>query len=444
LPVELVHAVAQYLALEDFASFRLTCSLIALSTRNLLAREDFVGLLWRPDAERLYELSRIPECARRVRAVTFNFARLNEYKAFHDSFSHHYIIEPELRSEMLRDKWENYLRTQRQRKTVGEFRLDLVKAALRCLPCLEELTLTWTRCPWERGSEAWRLFSADVSIRMAKGEVFNIQDAILRELHDANLTLHTLRLEPIPLRGPNGEMHPGSEAARASNQAIVNRLPSFELLSGLRRLSLVLDRKSESCMEAGLEAVLCQATSLRELRLEYLPWVRAHAHTAFLQRIHLPNLQALEIDGPEVRLKDLASFLVRHRRTLKGLGLAGVTGLSGAGTSDSGIEAEKSSDTADSNLEDVGCETESGWTNMDTWVEFFAVIRSRLAMLEKVRITGTFTDPASGGGCWFYHDAIDIGSTVPDGACLMPAEPLERYLLGEAEMPELKFWTEEA
>ncbi|KAF5123724.1 hypothetical protein E5D57_011641 [Metarhizium anisopliae] len=448
LPVELLSSIASHLDLQDFRSFRLACRLISLRTRSLLACEEFNGLLWRPDAARLYQLSRIPECARRIRSVTFNFARLNEYKALHDSFSHHYLIEPELRSEILHDKWEQYFQTQRQKKALGGFRLDLAVEAFRSLPSLREVTLTWTRCPWDVDSEACRLFSADVSIRMAKREAFDIQDAVMRELFKAATGLDTLSLEPISMLGLNGELYPGGEpelgtCCRADEHLAIAEAPSrFDFFMALRRLSLVLDRKSESSMEAGLRAVLRQ-TKLKELRLEYLPWVRVRPRTSFLEGVYISELEVLEVIGPEVGLRNLAVFLARHGHTLKKLELVDVKGISCSEGTDS------DSDGQSTKAEDVYVEPSAAlhdiniaWTEANTLEGVFAMIAERLAKLEQVRVAGAFTDPVSGGKCWFYHDAIQVGPAVPEDVWLAPARPMEKYLLRQGEMPELKFWAE--
>ncbi|OAQ63222.1 F-box domain, cyclin-like protein [Pochonia chlamydosporia 170] len=438
LPFELISSIANHLDLQDFKAFRLTSRLIAQSTRSLLASEHFNGLLWRPDAARLYELSRIPECARRIRSVTFNFARLNEYKALHESFSHLSLAEPGLTSEMLHGKWEQYFETQRQMKALGGFRLDLVKKALGGLPSLKELTLTWTRCPWRRDTEPWRLFSADVSIRMAKREVFDVQDAVLRELRNAWVRLDTLNLEPIPLKGPAGELYPGGEAGFSSvddGRTDILQVSGFDFFRGLRRLNLVLHRKSEDVLEEGLQAVLRQ-TALRELRLEYLPWERNHPCTLFLEGIYLPELNVLEVKGLEVGLRNLAVFLARHRRTLKKLSLRDMKGIPHTG--EDGDMSGGSGDTEDMELWRVKGDSGIVRVDVETWEELFTMMRETLVELEDVEVRGGFTDPLTGRKCWFYCDHLG----VPGDEWSVSALPLEKYLLDGGEMPELVFLRE--
>lgn len=449
LPVELLSSIARYLALEDFKSFRLVSRLVSQSTRSLLATEVFSGLLWRLDASRLYELSQIPECARRIRSITFNFARLNEYKALHESFSHHYLIEPELRSEMLHDMWEEYFQSQRQKKANGEFRLDLVKKAFRSLPSLKEVTLTWTQCPWDRESEACRLFSADVSIRMAKREVFDIQDAIMRVMWQTGTKLDALNLEPIPLKGLSEELYPDDGPSSAmdlcidEDRVLDQSSLKLEFFQSLRRLNLVLDRKSESWIEIGLENVLCQTTNLKELRLEYLPWVRVRTSTWFLDRIFIRNLEVLEVVNPEVGLQNLAVCLARHHGKLKRLELVGVKGIRSPDEDDVSEDLFTTNhDPLDGESSEVDTVTKTQWTDVHTWEDFFTTIRERLENLENVRVSGSFTDPESGGKCWFFHDAKEVGRASPENVWLTPARPMETFLLGEGEMPELKFWAD--
>jgi hypothetical protein len=441
LPIELLCSIASFLSLEDFRVFRLVCRLAALSTRSLLAGEDFNGLLWRPDAARLYHLSQMPECAGRIRSVTFNFARLNDYKALHDSYSHHFSLEPELRTEVLHTRWRHYFQTQQQVKTLGGFRLDLAKEAFKTLRSLERLTLTWTRPPWDQESEACRLFSADVSIRMAKWEVFDVQKAIVRQVGDAATKLHTLNLEPITLWGPARGSHPDNEPETASGQEwdLSRTLVDYDFVTSLRRLSLVVERKSEVAMEAGLTALLGRTTALKELRLEYTPWIRVRPSSSFLEGVYISDLEVLELVGLEVGLQNLGVFIARHRGTLRRLDMVGIKGISPSeAEEDSGTDGEESLGSVVAHEDDR--DTDTAWVAVNTWTGLFTMIRERLSQLKEVQISNLFTDPDSGGRCWFCQHAVDGDAGVPEGVHMAPAQPLEKYLLGEGEMmPPLNF-----
>lgn len=418
LPVELVSVIATHLSLYDFQHFRLSCRQISLATRHLLAARDFNGLLWRQDASRLNELSRIPECARVIRSITFNFARINEYKALHESFSHYYVLEPELRTDVLQAKWEQYFQTQRQAKAMGGgFRLDLLKDALPRLPALEAVTLTWTRCPWEEDCEASRVFDDHHSIEMATGdEIRNTQHAVLSELAAAHVTLSALSLEPLR-RWENPSTDRGEPAT---------------VYKGLRRLSLVLDRGMGGNLLHELTTLLqyTKLESLTELRLELLPWHRANPEPESLPSLLIPHLEVLDLARLEIGLSCLARFLGRHAKTLKKLALIGIRGVRQP-------SHEHDESIGPSHPETASAEGSGGGQEMTTWEEVFELIRHSCTSLKKVFISEKFTDPISGGQVWFHHDMEEaqILGNMSTRFKMVPAKSMELYLLGKGDMP---------
>ena len=271
----------------------------------------------------------------------------------------------------------------------------------------------------------------------------------MRAMWRAGTKLDTLNLEPIPLKGMSRELYPGNEPSSAidfctgEDRLLAEKPLKLEFFKSLRRLNLVLDRKSEFWIESGLETVLHQTANLKELRLEYLPWVRVRSSTWFLDKIFIRNLELLQLVNPEVGLQNLAAFLARHRGTLKGLELVGVKGIrSPEGDEVSDDLFGPNHDDSDGEPWEVDTNTKPQWADVYTWEEFFTMIHDRLENLENVQVSGTFTDPDSGGKCWFFDDAKEVGRASPENGWLTPARPMERYLLGEGEMPELKFWTE--
>ncbi|KAG8425361.1 hypothetical protein J3458_002069 [Metarhizium acridum] len=158
------------------------------------------------------------------------------------------------------------------------------------------------------------------------------RNAVMRELCKAETRLDTLGPEPIPMLGANGELYPGREpelgvCCRTDGHLSIAEVRSrFDFFMALRRLSLLLGRKSESSVEAGLGTVLRQ-TKLKELRFEYLPWVRVRPRTSFLEGVYISGLKVLEVIGPEVGLPNLAVFLAQRRHTLKKLELVDVKGI---------------------------------------------------------------------------------------------------------------------
>ncbi|GAB0132732.1 hypothetical protein EsDP_00001160 [Epichloe bromicola] len=417
LPVELVSVIASHLSLYDFKHFRLSCRQISLATRHLLAARDFNGLPWRQDASRLSELSRIPECARVIRSITFNFARINEYKALHESFSYYYVLEPELRTDVLQGKWEQYSQTQRQTKAMGDFRLDLLKDALPRLPALEAVTLTWTRCPWEEDCEASRVFDEDHSIEMAtEDEIRNTQHAVLSELAAAHVTLSALSLEPLR-RWEN----PGTDQGEPAT-----------VYKGLRRLDLVLDRGMGGHLQHELTTLLqhTKLESLTELRLELLPWHRVHPEPESLPSLLIPHLEVLDLIRLEIGLSCLARFLRRHAKTLKKLALIGIRGVRQP-------SPEDDESIGSSHPEAASSEGSGGGQDVTTWEEVFERIRDSCTSLNEVFLSDTFTDPISGGQVWFHHDRkrAEILDKMSTRFKMVPAKSMERYLLGEGDMP---------
>lgn len=379
-------------------------------------------MLWRSDPERLLQLSGIAECSRRIRSIAFNFGRINEYKAIHESFSHHYLLEPELRTEMIRDKWADYYQTQRQVKAVGPFRLDMLEEAIRNLPSLRAVTFTWTKCPWPVETEVARLFIPDVSIRMAKKEVPDIQQALLDALWTSEVKLDSLTLQPFAFQGLHIPLARGVDIA-------VGRASCF--FGSLHRLSIVLDRKSEQMQQDELETVLSHTPRLRELTLEYLPWSRVQNNPLFLPNTHLPRLETLEIIGAETGLKSLAALLDRHASTIEKLKMVGMSGISC-------MNENESDDDDDS---DVGAVVTTGSAE-DTgmrWDDVFKLIHDKFINLHDVTIAELFTDP-SGTKTWLATDETKIGGGgASDDVRTFPAAPVEAYLLRrQSSMPD---WT---
>ncbi|KAK2591786.1 hypothetical protein QQS21_010517 [Conoideocrella luteorostrata] len=412
LPVELVSGIAGHLVSADLKSFRLSCRQISAITRHLLALQHFNGLPWRPDASRLYELSRIPDCARQIRSIKFNFARLDAYSAIHDSFRHHYLIEPEPRTEIIQERWEPYLQTQRQMRSVGEFRLDLLKEAVARLPALKEVTLTWTQCPWDHGMEAHRFFIPEVSVQLAEEEVNTIQHAVLTDILAAGVQLETLTVEPLRSCG----------AGKCGS--------SDDMYRNLRRLDLVLDRTYDGPILYDVtRAPLLSSSSLKELRLEFLSWDRVYSEPQFMHPVALKNLEVLELIRPEIGLSCLAGLLSRHAKTLKKLKLVGIKGI-----------PEPRKDEEETDLDAVFQAGGADMNHVTTWQEVFELIHDSLTSLVEVTISEKFTSPAGGRRIWFAQDGYGINLNMPPSRMvLLHAEPLEKYLLGKGKMPEINF-----
>lgn len=197
LPQELVESITDHLLLDDLRQLRLTCRTLAVATRPQLAQPVFRGLPWRDDIRRLQELAHLPPCAARIRRVALNFSRMDEYRAVHDSFSFFYMMEPEIRSEILLDEWSGYFAAKRcadrLRDLVGA---ATVATALGALPALTSLRLTWRACPWP-GPEMERVFQADESAGLVSGREAEVQRAVLRWLWTSEAPLRELEMDAL-------------------------------------------------------------------------------------------------------------------------------------------------------------------------------------------------------------------------------------------------------
>ena len=402
LPVELLELIIERLCLADFQAFRLTCKTVSSAARPLLATSDFCGRPWRNETARLRSLSQLGECARRIRTVALYYGEINEYKALHDSFSHHYVLEPRLRGNVMQEKWAEYFRTKKLRQASEPPDLTTVEDTLRKLPALRAAMLTWTRCPWETGSEPDRIFSADVSLRLAKKRVPETQKVFVEALAARGPdSLDELTLEPLAFTVPQGHM--------------LRTLPRFRATLDCRSVPDVLER---------LSAVLADATALTELYLKYMNFTAvARPDASFLHGIHLGRLRVLELIRPSVHLDSLALFLIAHSETLRKVKIV-------AGRATTLIHDD------DSDSEEMVADQDSG--SVTTWKSLFVLIHDRLH-LEEAHIAEVFVDAVDGKRIQFVHDAAltDCMGSGPDSQWVAPASEFENYLVRKGSWPSL-------
>lgn len=266
LPQELVESITDHLLLDDLRQLRLTCRTLAVATRPQLAQPVFRGLPWRDDIRRLQELSRLPPCAARIRRVALNFSRMDEYRAVHDSFSFFYMMEPEIRSEILLDEWSGYFAAKRcadrLRDLVGA---ATAAAALGALPALTSLRLTWRECPWP-GPEMERVFQADESAGLVSGREAEVQRVVLRWLWTSEAPLRELEMDALhgierpeeKEEGKDGLSLLGKDAVAAPGRA-VRQLRVLRIRSGSK-----VDEAGRQCMR---EALGVMVEKMKELEV---------------------------------------------------------------------------------------------------------------------------------------------------------------------------------
>ncbi|CAH0048813.1 unnamed protein product [Clonostachys solani] len=229
LPAELFSVIVELLNLSDFKNLRLASRHLARETRPFLSQPSFSGLPWRRDMARLHSLSSRPECGARIRDVKFVFAAMDEYRAYHDSFSHMFGFEPEVRTERLINIWTDYQESQRTARrilsTMGRqgrwpeqaapevrvravattrtlclpFPVELVGRALGGLPNLRSLTLTWMECPWNE--DVGMVFDPDESVRLQRDGAREVQREFVRSLWVLDVPLERLQVDGFLLTG---------------------------------------------------------------------------------------------------------------------------------------------------------------------------------------------------------------------------------------------------
>lgn len=275
LPAELFSVIVEQLSLSDFKNLRLASRHLAREARPFLSQPSFFGLPWRRDMARLHSLSSssMPECGARIRDVKFVFAALDEYRAYHDSFSHMFGYEPEVRTERLVNVWTSYQETQRAARRILStitkqeaaevrtravtttrtlclpFSVELVGQALAGLPNLRSLTLTWMECPWNE--DVATVFDPDESVRLQKHSAREVQREFVRSLWVLDVPLERLRVDGFLL---TGEDLAGLEA-----------VPANRALTSLRDLKVEMANlrdENEEAREAALTMLMGKMESL--------------------------------------------------------------------------------------------------------------------------------------------------------------------------------------
>ena len=345
LPVELLGDIALLLDTDAFKQLRLVSRIFAIITRPWLSLDAFHGVPWRNDPRRLAGLSTIPECARRIRSVTFNLSQLDEYTAFHESYSYYGFFEPEARQERLREAWADYFTTRGLPEADGPLKLADIGEATQRLPSLKSVSFTWMKCPWE-GVEPRRVFDPSNSVKKAAASILEVQKTVLPALFKLDVPLENFSMEPFMLHDlPQSSLQEWT----SSN--------SFEFLS---TLSLAPRQTNEDGALDKLDLLLSHLPGLKELRLDFEPGEQT---IGMPLTASFPKLQVFHFSGAVVGMSGLAHFLTRHADTLEELDLIELMGLS---------PAQGSSGT------------------MFNWDDIFFLVRDSFKHLKKARVEGTF------------------------------------------------------
>lgn len=393
LPVELIGHIANLLPLDDFGHLRLASRSLARANLTHLALPEFKGLPWRKDARRLSRLSKIPQCARRIRSISFNLARLDEEAALINSFSLQQSLFPNGRPENVQADWIRYFEKERAGKKTPPLRLKLVLPAISRLPNLDSVALSWTECPWEI-REIDQIFDPESSADLAKTELIKTTQAVLETLRERDVPLKRLTLEPLPLRKLR---MPPSLDTRTQN-----------VFGSLRHLGLVLYYEGDAYYRVDrLEHFLSYMPRLKSLRIHMHPAESKPDHFPFLPNTTLTELEELDLTCLDVGLLSFEKFLGRHARTLKRLDLMSLHGLS-------------------SNL----------GTEERNWDMVFHYMHDKLKWLEGISLGGRFSCWERGSNMFYKGDEPGMMSIYEDLPWAMESRLMEDYILEGGGYPQ--------
>ncbi|CAG9937144.1 unnamed protein product [Clonostachys rosea f. rosea IK726] len=206
----------------------------------------------------------MPECGARIRDVKFVFAALDEYRAYHDSFSHMFGYEPEESQRAARRILSTITKQEAAAAAVAEVRtravattrtlclpfpVELVRRALAGLPNLRSLTLTWMECPWNE--DVATVFDPDESVRLQKDSAREVQREFVRSLWVLDVPLERLRIDGFLLTG--------------EDLAGLEVVPAKRALTCLRDLKVEMANlrdENEEAREAALEMLMGKMESL--------------------------------------------------------------------------------------------------------------------------------------------------------------------------------------
>ncbi|RGP69349.1 hypothetical protein FLONG3_7816 [Fusarium longipes] len=385
LPVELIDKIAVDLPLNDFTNFRLCSRLIADCTKPQLALAHFDGVPWRLDGQRLHDLSLEPSCARRIRSVKFNMARMDEEEV-------DIAMESSLNDEDLEARWGPYLETQGLFDGEIELPLDLVTPALKRLPNLDSVSLTWTELPslWKGHRDIDNALNPETSIELADDEIYSTQQSVLEALLQRNTPMKSLTIEPF--MHTNVNIPPGLEA----------NIPT--VLGSVTQLHLGINYSVPYFWPKRLDTFISFLPSLQDLSVCALPREDPASDADFFITKRLEHLEKLELSCIHINFVNFANLIMNHSQTLKVVKL----------------------------------QTLSGWCDpfnaaeLD-WDMMFRLMRNRLEVLQEIQINGNFSDNVGWHQLFWREDMQWATELIRNWGEM--SKPLEKYILEGGEYP---------
>ncbi|KAJ4011700.1 hypothetical protein NW752_008708 [Fusarium irregulare] len=384
LPVELIDKIADSLSRDDFENFRLCSRLIAACTKPLLALAHFDGMPWRPDGLRLHDLSLEQSCARRIRSVTFNMSRIGEDEVEEGML---WIKDPVEREV----KWAPYLETQDLCLDDVELPLDLVIPAIKRLPNLDTVCLTWCECPWKGHRDIEDAFSYENSIELAGNEIYDTQQAVLAALLERNTPMKSLTIQPFMHTEVN--IPPGLEPNIAT------------VLGSVTQLHLMVNYEVEYFWPKRLDTFISFLPNLRDLKVHTWPSDNPASDLDFFITNRLQHLEKLDLSCLHFNFVNFANLIKNHGPTLKFVKMTSLYGW---------------------------CDPFSA-AELD-WDMMFQLMRTRLTVLEKIEINGKFSDNVGWHQLFWREDMTWAKEFVRIWGEM--SQPLEKYILKGGEYPK--------
>lgn len=307
-----------------------------------LADSHFDGAVWRDDGLRLHELSQIPSSASRIRSVKFNLTRVDR-DLFQSALAD--IKDPQKRAQahLL------YRSSQAEATEPVAFPKKLVAAALRELPNLESVTLTWVECPWKKHMADDCPPFEEESLARAGKEVFKTQQAIIEALRERNLPLKSLTLEPFM---------PQSVLALSSFDPAVSTV-----FGSITRLTLKLDYGVSVFKPSYLNYFISLMPNIHHLSIHAWSVKDEAFGIDFCTKMKLRHLESIDLSHLKIKYDTLTKFFSGHGSTIKRVNLDNLF---------------------------LWCEPAGKW-NLG-WDDMLLDMRDSLTALQKVSLSGTFTD----------------------------------------------------
>lgn len=383
LPVELMDKIAASLTLEDFKNFRLSSPRIAECTKPQLALAHFDGVPWRTDGQRLHNLSLEPSCARRIRSVKFNMARMDEEEVEE-------VVQETINDMDLQARWYPYLETQYEFNGEIELPLDLVIPALKRLPNLDTISLTWTECPWKGHRDIEDVFDPETSLELAEDEIYNTQQSVLGALLERNTPMKSLTIKPFMHTDVN--IPPGLEA----------NIPT--VLGSVTQLHVEMNYGVPHLWPKRFDTFISFLPSLRDLCVRTHLVENPAPDLDFFITKRLEHLETLKLSCLHFNFVNFANLIKNHGPTLKVVKLQSLMGWC-----------------------DPFNPAELDWDMM------FRLMRDRLEVLQEIEISGKFSDNVGWHQLFWREDMQWATELIRNWGEM--SQPLEKYILEGGEYP---------